>query len=200
VRLYAERPGRVARQVVADLLGLGWLAGFGWFAEQARELMLRLRAPADGLVAAGSQISAAFGTAARTAAQTPFVGGQLAAALDSGRAAGQSLAGIGGQQINTISTLATGTAALVLVTGITPALALWLPLRIRYARLAGAAVASREHDLDLLALRALSGTAPRLLRAAVADPASAWRRADPAAMRTLAELELRRLGLRGPRR
>ena len=197
MRLYAERPGRVARQLVADLLGLGWLAGVAWMAVQARDLVLRLRAPATGLANAGSNISEAFGAAARTAARAPFVGAQLAAALDSGRAAGESLAAIGAQQVSTVTTLATGTAAVVLLAGVTPALLTWLPLRIRYARLAGAAVASRERDLDLLALRALTGTSVRRLRAAVDNAASGWRRADPEVVRTLAELELRRLGLRG---
>jgi hypothetical protein len=198
VRFYAERPARVVRQLVADLLGLGWLAGFIWVAWQARELLLRLRAPTSGLANAGTQISDAFAAAARTAARAPFVGANLAAALDSGRAAGQSLAALSGQQISTISSLANGAAVVMLLAGITPALVLWLPVRIHYARMAGAAMASREADPDLLALRALTATPVQRLHAAVQDPASGWRRADPDVIRTLAELELRRLGLRAP--
>lgn len=198
MRFYAERPGRAARQLLADLIALGWLAGVGWMAEQSRELMLQLRTPATGLTTAGTDIADAFAAAARTAVKVPFVGNQLAAALDTGRAAGQSLAGVGEQQLTTISMLATGTAGLVLLTGVMPALLLWLPLRIRYARLAGSAVASRERDLDLLALRALTGTSVRRLRAVTEDPASGWRRGDPEVVRKLAAVELRRLGLRAP--
>jgi hypothetical protein len=196
MKLYAERPGRAARQLLADLLAVGWLAGIGWLAERSRQLMLQLQTPATGLTNAGTQIADAFASAARTAARVPFVGNQLAAALDTGRAAGQSLAGVGEQQLNAISMLATGTAGLVLLTGVMPVLVLWLPLRIHYARMAGAAAASRERDLDLLALRALTGTSVRRLRAVTEDPASGWRRGDPEVVRKLAAVELRRLGLR----
>ncbi|MDT7751072.1 MAG: hypothetical protein QOD96_4734 [Pseudonocardiales bacterium] len=199
MKLYAERPGRVARQLLADLLGLAWLAGFGWAAAGARELMLRLQVPANSLTNAGTSIGDAFAGAARTAAKVPFVGAQLAAALDTGRAAGQSLAGVGEQQLTTIAELATGTAVLVALVGALPALVLWLPLRIRYARLAGAAVACRERNADLLALRALTAVSVRRLRAVTEDPASGWRRNDPDVVRRLAALELRRLGLRALR-
>jgi hypothetical protein len=199
MKLYAERPGRVARQLLADLLGLAWLAGFGWAAAGARELMLRLQVPANSLTNAGTSIGDAFAGAARTAAKVPFVGAQLAAALDTGRAAGQSLAGVGEQQLTTIAELATGTAVLVALVGALPALVLWLPLRIRYARLDGAAVACRERNADLLALRALTAVSVRRLRAVTEDPASGWRRNDPDVVRRLAALELRRLGLRAPR-
>jgi hypothetical protein len=196
MKLYAERPGRVGRQLLADLLGLAWLAGFGWAAAGARELMLRLQVPANSLTNAGTSIGDAFAGAARTAAKVPFVGAQLAAALDTGRAAGQSLAGVGEQQLTTIAELATGTAVLVALVGALPALVLWLPLRIRYARLAGAAVACRERNADLLALRALTAVSVRRLRAVTEDPASGWRRGDPEVVRKLAAVELRRLGLR----
>jgi len=196
MKLYAERPGRAVRQLLADLLAVGWLALIAWLAERSRQLMLQLQTPATGLTNAGTEIADAFASAARTAAKVPFVGNQLAAALDTGRAAGQSLAGVGEQQLTAISMLATGTAGLVLLTGVMPVLVLWLPPRIHYARMAGAAVASRERDLDLLALRALTGTSVRRLRAVAEDPASGWRRGDPEVVRKLAAVELRRLGLR----
>jgi hypothetical protein len=199
VKLYAERPARLARQLLADVLALGWLAGVGRVAEGARELMLTLRAPATGLSRAGAGISDAFASAARTAAKVPFVGDQLAAALDTGRAAGQSLVGLGEQQYSTVTMLATGTAALVALAGATPVLLTWLPLRVHYARTAGAAVATRDRDFGLLALRALTRSPVRRLRAVSEAPADAWRRGDPEVIRRLASVELRRLGLRPPR-
>ena len=199
MKLYAERPARLARQLLADLLALGWLAGVGRVAEGARELMLKLRAPATGLSQAGAGISDAFASAARTAAKVPFVGDQLAAALDTGRAAGQSLVGLGEQQYSTVTMLAAGTAALVALAGATPVLLTWLPLRVHYARTAGAAAATRERDLELLALRALTRSPVHRLRAVSEAPADAWRRGDPEVIRRLASVELRRLGLRAPR-
>jgi hypothetical protein len=53
-------------------------------------------------------------------------------------------------------------------------------------------------DADLLALRALAFGSPRRLARAVPDAASGWRRGDPHVLARLAELELGRLGLRGP--
>lgn len=196
MKLYAELPGRAARQLLADLLAVGWLAGFGALAEQARQLLLALRAPASGLADAGTRIGDVFAGAARTAGRTPLVGDQLAAALDGGQAAGRALAGVGEQQVALISALATGTAALVLLLGVLPVLVLWLPLRLRYARAAGAAAASRTGAPDLLALRALTRVPVRRLHAVADDPAAGWRRADPDVVRQLAALELRRLGLR----
>jgi hypothetical protein len=196
MKLYAELPGRAARQLLADLLAVGWLAGFGALAEQARQLLLALRAPASGLADAGTRIGDVFASAARTAGRTPLVGDQLAAALDGGQAAGRALVGVGEQQVALISALATGTAALVLLLGVLPVLVLWLPLRLRYARAAGAAAASRTGAPDLLALRALTRVPVRRLHAVADDPAAGWRRADPDVVRQLAALELRRLGLR----
>jgi hypothetical protein len=80
MKLYAELPGRAARQLLADVLALGWIAGFAWLAESTREEILRLRMPANALLNAGAAIGDAFAEAARTAARVPFFGAQLAAA------------------------------------------------------------------------------------------------------------------------
>jgi hypothetical protein len=196
MRPYAELPGRLARQLVADILALGWLAGFGWLAYQARELVLRVRVPAAGLAEPGSAVGDAFAEAARRAAAMPLIGEQLAGALRAGESAGRSLTASGQEQLDLVSTAAGWTAALIVVIGVLPLVTLWLPLRVHYARSAGAAVASRERDADLLALRALTKVPVRRLRAVAEDPAAAWRRADPEVVRQLAALELRRLGLR----
>ncbi|MGQ0483311.1 MAG: hypothetical protein ACT4O0_20085 [Pseudonocardia sp.] len=199
MRPYAERPGRLSLQVLADLLALGWLATLLCLGDAARGLLLRLQVPASGLTDAGNSIGEAFASAAGTATRVPFVGDELAAALDGGRAAGASLAAVGQRQFETIATLATGTAALIVLLGVLPLLLGWLPLRLRYARAAGAAVSCRDGGTDLLALRALTGLPMRRLRAVSDNPASGWRESDPAVLSGLAALELRRLGLRAPR-
>jgi hypothetical protein len=82
--------------------------------------------------------------------------------------------------------------------GILPMPAIWLPLRLRYARSARSAVIAREVDTDLLAPRAIARRAvPRLLQVSP-DPAAAWRRDDRDVVRELAALELHSLGLRAP--
>ena len=79
---------------------------------------------------------------------------------------------------------------------------LWLPRRLAFVRRAGAA---RRHldaaaDLDLFALRAVTGQPMHRLATVSDDPAGAWRRRDPAVVTRLAELELRDMGLRMPDR
>lgn len=199
MRLYAERPGRLARQVLGDALAVGWLVAVGIVAVTAYELLLALQAPARVLVDAGGGIRGAFDDAARTAAGVPFVGDDLAAALGRGTGAGASIAESGREQVETVATLALGTGVGIALVGALPVLLVWVPLRVRYARAAGSALALRDGGADLLALRALARRPVRTLRAVAPDPAAAWRRDDRAAVHGLAALELAALGLRAPR-
>jgi hypothetical protein len=199
MRIYAERPGRLLLQLIADLLAVGWIVLCVLVASTAYELLLQLQEPAHALVGAGEQVRGAFDEAARTASGVPFIGDDLAGALGSGSGAGESLAAAGREQVETIATVAIGTAVGIIVLGAVPVLMLWLPLRLRYARSAGSAVAVRSVDTDLLALRAIARRPVRRLLAVAPDPAAAWRRDDRDVVRALALLELRSLGLRAPR-
>ena len=98
-----------------------------------------------------------------------------------------------------MANVALGTAVGIVVLAALPVVLLWLTLRIRYARAARSAITVRTADTDLLALRALAHMPVRRLLAVSDDPAAAWRRDDREAVRGLAELELRSLGLRPPR-
>ena len=98
-----------------------------------------------------------------------------------------------------IATFALGTGIAIVVLGALPVLLMWLPLRLRYARLARSAVTARAVDTDLLALRAIARRPVRKLLRVSPDPAAAWRRDDRDVVRDLAALELRSLGLRAPR-
>jgi hypothetical protein len=199
VKPYAERAPRLLRQLLADALAVGWLYLVVRFAELARDVVLRMQSPATGLREAGVAIAERFGSAAQSAEGVPYVGRTLAGALRAGQAAGDSLAGFGTQQFDTVAEFSTGTWLVLLLVGVLPLLLGWLPLRVGYARAARAAADCRAHDLSLLALRALTTVPVRRLRAVADDPAEAWRRNEPDVVRGLAALELRRLGLRGPR-
>ena len=198
--IYAERPGRLSLQLLADLLAVAWLVLLITLGRAAYDLILQLQGPARGIVQAGETIRGTFDGAAQTAGQVPLVGEDLARTLGGGSAAGNSLAQSGMEQIQTIANLALGTGIGIVLVGALPLLLLWLPLRIRYARMASAAVAVRDGDTDLLALRALARAPVRRLLTASDDPASAWRRDDRAAIHRLAAIELGRLGLRPPLR
>jgi hypothetical protein len=83
--------------------------------------------------------------------------------------------------------------------GAMPVLLMWLPLRVRYARLARSAATARAVDSDLLALRAITRRPVRSLLRVAPDPAASWRRDERAVVHRLAALELRSLGMRAPR-
>lgn len=198
---YAELPALRGRQLTLDLLVLVWLIVFVLLAVHANTLVSALRTPTTALINTGANVSAMFAEGAAAAAQLPFFGSALSAALQQGQAAGEALRGVGQQQDDAVSALATGTALLVMLIGLLPPLVLWLPARLRYAKAAGAASEARDDPsaLDLLALRALTTLPAAELRAVGDRPAYAWRTGDPEALSQLAALELRRLGLHPPK-
>lgn len=200
MRFYAERPLRLFRQLFADVFVVAWVVLVVIVARAAYDLVQRLQGPARALVDAGDAIRGAFEGAAGTAGSVPLVGGDLARALGTGTGAGTTLADAGRQQVQTVAEVAMGTAVAVVVLTAVPVVALWLTLRVRYARAARSAVTVRSIDTDLLALRAMAHMPVRRLLAVSDDPAAAWRRDDRDVVRGLADLELRSLGLRGAAR
>ena len=200
MRFYAERPLRLFRQLFADVFVVAWVVLVVTIARAAYDLIQRMQAPARALVDAGDAIRRAFEGAAGTAGSVPFVGGDLARALGIGTGAGTSLADAGREQVQTVTEVALGVAVGIVVLAAVPVVLLWLTLRVRYARAARSAMTIRSVDDDLLALRAMTHMPVRRLLTVSDDPAAAWRRDDRAAVRGLAELELRSLGLRATRR
>jgi hypothetical protein len=199
MRFYAERPLRLLRQVLADVLVVAWVVLVVTVARAAYDLVQQLRSPALTLVTAGEAIRSTFAGAADTAGKVPVVGDDLARSLGTGAGAGASLAAAGREQVQTVTDAALGTAVGIVVLAALPVVLVWLTVRVRYARAARSAVVARRVDSDLLALRALAHMPVRRLLAVSDDPAAAWRRDDRDVVHRLAELELRSLGLRSPR-
>jgi hypothetical protein len=195
MRIYAERPGRAALQVLADVAVLVWVLVVVELAQTARDAVLQLQVPARRLTGAGESTSGAFDGAARIASGVPFVGDDLARALGMGTAAGESLAASGRDLAATAGSVGFGIAAAIVVVGVVPVVVTWFVLRLRWVRSAGSA---RGADPELLALHALTRRPTRRLLAVTPDPAGAWRRAEPTAVAALAAVELRALGLRAP--
>lgn len=81
--------------------------------------------------------------------------------------------------------MATGAAVAIVLVGLLPLLLVWPPLRVRYALAVASALAVRDVDDDLLALRAMATLPVRRLLTVV--------------VRELAGLGLAGLGLRQPR-
>ncbi len=195
---YAERPRRRMLQVLVDGVVVAWTVLGVSLAVALHDLVLMLQSPARGLAQAGDGVRGAFSDAAGVADDIPFVGGRLGDALGNGTTAGQSLVDAGNQQVQTVASVATGLAWVLVLVGVVPVVGYWLVRRVGWILRARDAVYARAHDVDLLALRALTSASPGRLRRAAPDAAGAWRRADPYALARLADVELARIGLRGP--
>lgn len=199
--LYAERPGRRMLQVLTDLAVVVWVVLVVTAALALHGAVLALQAPGRGLTDAGERVRGVFDGAAQAAGGVPFVGDRLAGAFGRGTDAGTALADAGRTQVEAVATVATGLAWLVVLVAAVPVVVTWAALRIRWVLRARQALAAREQDVDLLALRALvSGALGPVRRAAGpdADPADAWRRGEHRVLLRLADVELQRVGLRGP--
>jgi hypothetical protein len=103
-------------------------------------------------------------------------------------------------QVASIERLALIVGWLVFLIPVTIVAAFWLPRRIRFYRQARASQVFLDAvpDLDLFALRAMAVQPLYVLAEISDDPVKAWRSGDRAVINQLAELELRRNGLRVP--
>lgn len=200
MRLYAERPERYGLQLAADVLAAAWLVVAVVAGVAVHDGLLALQAPGRALTEAGGRIGGTFSGAADAARAIPFLGEDLARAIEPAAGSGADLARAGQEYGDSIGTLALWAGVLIPLVALLPVLLGWLPLRLRYARRAGAAVAARETCPGLLALRALGRAPVRRLTAVAPDPAAAWRAGDPEVIHRLAALELSTLGLRAPTR
>ena len=199
--VYAERPRRRMLQVLSDLAVAVWVVLVVTAAVALHDTVLALQTAGRGLTDAGDRVRGVFDGAAQAAGGVPFVGDRLAGAFTPGTDAGTAISDAGRAQVEAVAAVATGLAWLVVVVAAFPVLATWFALRIRWVLRARNALAARDLDVDLLALRALVGGAPGRVRRAAGpegDAAGAWRRGDAAVLLRLADVELRRMGLRGP--
>jgi hypothetical protein len=197
LKVYADRPATAARQLITDLLVVGWVAGWVWAATKLYDLVEKLAVPGNKVEGAGNGMADNLSAAAGKVDNVPGVGNALASPFDKAAEAARALAEAGQQQQEVVGDLALALALALLVFPLGLVLFGWLPLRLRWMRRAGAASALRAGPAgrDLLALRALATQPLRRLAALGPDVAAAWRDGDPSTVDALAALELRGLGL-----
>jgi len=201
MRPYARTPWRAARQVAVDLLAVALVVGAVWFARLVREVTLRLAEPGRRLAQTGADLGENLRQAANRVGDLPLVGDDVRAPLDRAGQAAASLVRAGQEQQVVVGQLADLLAVVVVAVPVLVLLVTWLPVRLRFARRAGAAqrFLDSNADLDLFALRAMANQPLHVLARISDDPAGAWRRGDAVVVRELAVLELRSVGLRPPR-
>jgi hypothetical protein len=198
VKIYADLPGVGLRQFLTDLLVVAWVGFWIRASVWVYDKVSTLAVPGRKIEGAGEGMASGLSDAGNKVGSVPAVGGQLAAPFDKAANAATALADAGRAQQAAVHDLAVALVILVLVVPLALVLLGWLPLRLRWIRRASlaASLRSRPSGRDLLALRALTRQPLRRLVRIHPDPASAWRDGEQAAMQSLANLELRTLGLR----
>jgi hypothetical protein len=201
VRLYARSPVLYGRQLLADVGLLAWVVLWVLVARAVHGAVLALAGPGRAVADLGSSVAGTMNSAAEAARDVPLVGDDLSSPFGALAEAGGSVAGAGQAAQDAVGTLATVLSALLVALPVGWLLLRWLPWRLGWFREARGAerLLAGTPDLELLAARALA-TAPLAVLAGLPPGTGAgWRAGDPEAVRLLAGLELRRLGL-GPLR
>jgi hypothetical protein len=198
VRIYADRPGRLAWQLITDLFVIAWVYSWIRLGRWLYELVEKLAVPGRKVESSGTGLADNLSSAGSKIDNVPGIGGGLAAPFTKAAEAARSLAGAGHDMQQAVGDLALALSLAVVAVPLGLVLFVWLPLRVRWIRRASAAAALRAEvaGRDLLALRALATQPLRRLVALDPEIAAAWRRGDPSAVDGLAALELRALGLR----
>jgi hypothetical protein len=205
---YAASPARRARQLTADVAVLLWAVVCVVTGVVVHGAVAALAEPARSLASGAGGLRDQLGGAADAAGRVPLVGDRLSAPLDGASGSAADLAAAGTDLASTIDHLATVLGLAVAVLPVLLVVALWLPVRLRFARRAGAARAWLDDDggasgpsarsrTELLAWRALAHQPLGALAAVSPDPLADVRGGDPRTTAALAALERRSLGL-GP--
>ena len=198
--VYAARPARMITQLLSDLLVVVWAIAWGVVAVFVRQAVAVLATPARETARTATRLATNFNDAAVEAAKVPGVGEQLRRPFDAAAATLATVITAADHQVESIERLALIIGWLVFAIPVAVVMAFWLPRRIRFYRQARAAqhFIDASADLDLFALRALASQPMHVLAAVSDDPVAAWRTGDRAVINELAELELKRSGLRLP--
>lgn len=189
-----------AQQVVADAVVLAW--GIVWFVigRVVDGAVRSFAAPARRTAEEAAAAAAQFRAGGQQAGSVPGVGDGLSRPFDEAATTMDGIAATARELAGTIELAATLGGLAVFIVPVLLAVGLWLPRRLAHLRRTRSArdLATTEAGLDLLALRALATQPVGQLRGITNDPVQAWRDGDLLVVSSLADLELRSLGLRRP--
>jgi hypothetical protein len=200
--IYSTRPGRLAGQIFSDLFVVAWSIGCGLAALVVNQVVAALAVPARETARTATRLMDNMREAAEQTARVPAVGEDLRRPFDSASETLGNVVASANNQVETIERLALLSGWLVFLIPVALVVALWLPRRVRFYRQARASQAFLDSsaDLDLFALRAMASQPLYVLAGISDDPVRAWREGDRQVIDALAEIELRRNGLRFPSR
>ncbi len=195
--LYAQDPVLRTRQLVTDAAVAVWVVAWVLVARFLHELLVRLESPGRLQEDAGGRLAGAGGGAGDRVDDLPGIGDRLRAPFDAVAQGGEAVVRAGAEQQDVAGSLAFWLPVVLAAIPIAYVLARHLPGRVRWATEAGAArvLLAGAPDVRIFALRALASAPLVQLLEAAPDPLAAYESGDVSA---LADLELRRLGLRAP--
>lgn len=194
---YADSGPRRGRQLGLDAAVAVWVAAWVVLGVLVHRTISALASPALSVADGAADGANRLRDGGEDLAAVPLVGKQVGAPLRGAASALDSVAAASQETADLVATLALTIGVLLPLGPVVLVLALWLPVRLRFARRAGAArrLLAGGADPQLFALRALTTQPlPRLMTVS-RDPVGDWRRGDPAVTLALAHLELDGLGV-----
>lgn len=195
--LYSPYSGQRVRQVVADAAGViavvvtvlvtsAVVTGIRALAELGRQLEEAGGSITEGLTSAGDRL-----------AGIPLIGDAIAAPFTNAAGAGDSVSDTGTAIIDIVETTATIAGWIVALALLSIIALVWVVPRARFVvrRRRAERMLTAGMGADTFALRAIATARLSALGRVHPDPGAAVRAGDTAAIRGLAELQLRRLGV-----
>lgn len=197
MKLYADRPERRRRQVIADALTCVWVVVWIWAGFRVHAQIEGSAAGARRLESGSGSVAQHLSDAGSAVAKIPFVGSGAEKPFKQAAQASGQLQSAGKDIAVNLDRMAWGLGIAVAVLPLVIAAICWWLSRGRYARTAGvaAALAQLPGGEDLLALRAMTELTPSAVTAIDAAPAAAWRADDRSVIRALAHAYLAMLAL-----
>ncbi|MBM7504931.1 hypothetical protein ACFPER_15355 [Agromyces aurantiacus] len=197
---YSDFDGRRAGQIVGDVIALAVVVLSVWAAVAVHRFVTGFGDLGRQLEAAGTGFRGSMTDIGTALGDVPLIGPGIAQPFDGASAAGATLESVGRGQQDAVGWIALLAAVGVAALPVAAVLLAWVVPRLVRALRAGrtAAALERPGGADLLALRALTVRDPAAVFAAEPDAVGAWRRGEPDAIRALAALEARAVGVRFP--
>jgi hypothetical protein len=196
--IYARRSWRLAAQITSDIFVVLWAITWALLGSLVHSVVSAAATPARETGQALRRVSEDFQDAADKAATVPGLGAQLRRPFDAAVARLDGVIASAEHQVAVIEHAATVLGWLAFALPVVIAVVAWLPRRLQFARQAHAAqrFLDSRADLNLFALRAMASQPMHQLAKISDDPVGAWMSGDLAVIEALADLELRRNGLR----
>ncbi len=198
--IYARRPWRFVGQLSVDVAVVVWTVVWWLVGSAVHDAVRTVADPARQASGTVGSLSGQLRDAAEQAARVPAAGVALRQPFDAASGSLTQLTTTIDEQVRSIERLAALLGWLVFLIPVTIVIASWLPVRVRFfLRLRAARrFIDSSADLDLFALRAMASQPMHVLARISPDPVAAWRAGDATVIHKLAEVELRRTGLRMP--